>query len=189
MIETVATPVVALKPSLNNHYLSNKETAIVVSLIFSVAPKVVAEFGVQLGKTARSILDATPTIETYIGIDVPWGYKTKLACQRSEVPSTAGMYARGDDRFKLLILPYGSLVLETEDLEPLDAAFIDGDHSEVAVVADSVLVRNLLRPGGIIVWHDYGNPGVEVTAALERLNNLGWPIKHVENTWLAFMRI
>jgi predicted O-methyltransferase YrrM len=188
MIEAVAVAPAPLRRSPSNYYLGARETAVVVALVGSVAPRVVAEFGVNLGKTAAAILDAVPSIETYIGIDVPFGYRTRLACQQSEVPSAAGLYARADERFKILSLPRGSIVLEPEDLEPIDAAFIDGDHSEVGVVTDSVLARDLLRPGGIIVWHDYGNPGVEVTVALDRLSKGGWPIRSVIGTWLAFMR-
>jgi predicted O-methyltransferase YrrM len=158
-------------------------------LIASSAPRTVVEFGVNLGKTARAILDYVTSIELYIGIDVPFGYQTRLQQQRNEVPSAAGLYVRDDERFKLLSLSYGSAALETEDLEPIDAAFIDGDHSALGVLADSVLARNLMRPGGIIVWHDYRNPAVEVTGALDRLAINGWPIFSVENTWLAFMRI
>jgi predicted O-methyltransferase YrrM len=187
-IESVAAPPTPPARSLSNFYLSPRETAIVVALVGSVAPRVVAEFGVNLGKTAKAILDAVPTIETYIGIDVPFGYRTRLACQQSEVPSAIGLCARDDDRFKMLPLAYGSRVLEPADLEPIDAAFIDGDHSEVGTVIDSMLARTLLRAGGIIVWHDYGNPGVEVDAALDRLAAVGWPIRSVDGTWLAFMR-
>jgi hypothetical protein len=29
-----------------------------------------------------------------------------------------------------------------------------------------------VRPGGIIIWHDYGNPTVEVTQVLDHLYDL-----------------
>jgi hypothetical protein len=45
----------------------------------------------------------------------------------------------------------------------------------------------LIRGRGIIVWHDYSNPAVGVTEALDRLHDEDWPIEHVENSWLAFM--
>jgi len=188
MLPSIRVEPAPLRGSLNNPYLGTRETAIVVRLVSSVAPLVVAEFGVQLGKTAKAILDATPSIETYIGIDVAWHFRTRLKCQQSEVPSAAGLYARDDARFKLLRLELGSAALAPDDLEPIDAAFIDGDHSAAGVLADSVLARDLLRPGGVVVWHDYANPAVEVTSVLDRLASSGWPICRVEDTWLAFMR-
>ena len=67
-----------------------------------------------------------------------------------------------------------------------DAVFIDGDHSYKAVVHESKLAREVVRPGGIIVWHDFQNPAVEVTQALTELD---WPIMSLRGSWLAFMRI
>ena len=80
-------------------------------------------------------------------------------------------------------------MLRSGHLEACDAVFIDGDHSELAVLHESRLARRLMRGRGIIVWHDYGNNAVEVTHALNRLHNEGWPISCVEHSWLAFMRV
>jgi spermidine synthase len=156
-------------------------------LIASVKPQVVLEFGVNQGKTARAILDAIPLLELYIGIDIPWGQETRLACQQDEVPVVPGRFAANDPRFRLLLGE--STTIKADDLEPVDAVFIDGDHSEIGVEHDSRLARELLRPGGIIVWHDYRNPAVEVTGVLDGLAHLGWPICHVRDTWLAFLKL
>lgn len=186
MIEVVHTPRFTSPRTLANAYLGATETALVVDLIATVWPRVMLELGVNLGKTARAILDAVPSLELYIGVDVPSGVYPRLACQRSEVPIIAGTFAASDPRFQILIAE--STTLTAEDLEPVDAVFVDGDHSAVAVEHDSRLARELLRPGGIIVFHDYGNPAVEVTPVLDRLAEEGWPIRHVRNTWLAYMR-
>lgn len=52
-----------------------------------------------------------------------------------------------------------------------DLAFIDGDHSYEAVLGDADMASRLLRPGGLIVFHDYGRPGsdVGVTRAVDEL--------------------
>jgi len=172
-----------------NPYLSRHETAILVDLIQSVLPKVMIEFGCNIGLTARTILECVPSIETYIGVDVPFSHEPELSCQRSEIPYTAGLMVAKDPRFWLLVREGGSLALTPSDLELCDAVFIDGDHSERVVSHDSYLARALTRPGGIIVWHDNGNPAVEVTQALDRLRNEGWPIQSVDGTWLAYVRI
>lgn len=39
-----------------------------------------------------------------------------------------------------------------------DLIFIDGDHSYVGVKRDIALTRNLVPPGGLIAFHDYGRP-------------------------------
>ena len=171
-------------------FLSQTETAILVALLNTVRPQIMIEIGCQQGRTAKIILDSISCLKTYIGIDVPFGSRTTLSCQRSEVPYTAGMWVANEKRFALIMRERGSLDLTAEDLEPCDAVFIDGDHSANAVLHDSCLARALVRPGGIIIWHDYGNPAVEVTQVLEMLNvEQCWPIQHVENTWLAYRRI
>jgi predicted O-methyltransferase YrrM len=171
---------------LRNPYLNAEETAALVGLIASVRPLVMLEFGTNLGITAKAILDALPELQTYIGIDVPWPYTPRLSCQRDEVPYTAGRFAAADPRFKLLLRE--STTLMAAELEPVDAVFIDGDHSALGVLHDSELARDLLQPGGIIVWHDFGNPAVEVTPVIKQLVAEGWRISAVPNTWLAYLR-
>jgi predicted O-methyltransferase YrrM len=168
-------------------YLGQQETSILVHLVKSVSPKVMIEFGCNKGVTALRLLDNVPTLEKYIGIDVPRGHVTTLECQQTEVPLAAGCYGAWDNRFSVLTMQ--STEIFKEDLEPCDAVFIDGDHSKDAVLYDSCLSRQLVRRGGIIVWHDYDNPAVEVTAALDKLEEEGWPIASVVGSWLAFMKV
>lgn len=166
-------------------YMTPEETAILVALVGSVAPKVMIEFGCNLGVTAKRMLDNVPSLERYIGIDVPHNHVPILKCQDTEVPTVPGGLV-DDDRFLLLIEPTETLTIE--QLEPCDAVFIDGDHSYSVVSHDSLLARALVRNGGIICWHDYGNPAVQVNEVISELCADGWPINYVENSWLAFMR-
>lgn len=172
-----------LPAGLYSHYLGPQETGLLIQLVQSVSPKVMIEFGCNLGITARWVLDKVPSLERYVGIDVPPTHVPTLRCQIDEVPEEAGRYVV-DQRFFLLLQP--SLELSADSLEPCDAVFIDGDHSYKAVVHESKLAREVVRPGGIIVWHDFQNPAVEVTQALTELD---WPIMSLRGSWLAFMRI
>lgn len=170
-----------------SYYLNWSETAILIALLNSVRPRTVIEFGVNRGMTARRVLDNVPTIERYIGIDIPSDQVPTLECQRTEVPAEAGAEAASDPRFFLMLRE--SKDLSIDQLEPADAAFIDGDHSEAGVMQDTAIAAALVRTGGVIVWHDYSNPAVGVTKVLDRLcDDEGWPIRHVENSWLAFCR-
>ena len=173
---------------LSNPYLGWHETALVIGLVRSVNAKVMIEFGVQMGRTARAVLQNVPTMEKYIGIDVPPDHYPTLLHQRSEVPSNAGHYAKYDPRFELMVREGGSFNLGPHDLPTCDAAFIDGDHSAGAVRHDSEVARTIVRYGGVIVWHDYGNQSVEVTQVLDGLYADGWPIRAIAGTWLAFVR-
>jgi predicted O-methyltransferase YrrM len=170
-----------------SHYLNAQETAILVALVNSVAPRIAIEFGCNQGITAKRLLDNVPTLQKYIGIDVPADHVPTLTCQSSEVPIVAGHAAATDERFSVYLAP--SITIGPEQLEPCDAIFVDGDHSYEAVLHESRLARELIRSPGIVVFHDYGNPAVEVTRALNQLYDRGWPIARVEHSWLAFMRI
>jgi predicted O-methyltransferase YrrM len=50
-------------------------------------------------------------------------------------------------------------VVPTLPPEAYDLVFIDADHSEPAVREDLRLVVPHVRPGGVIAFHDYGQPG------------------------------
>jgi predicted O-methyltransferase YrrM len=168
-----------------SNYLGAEETAILIALVAEVAPRVMIEFGCNVGRTAKRVLENVPSIEKYIGIDVPTGHVPILPCQLSEIPLWPASEAVRDPRFELLLRDSSQL----DEVEPCDAAFIDADHSVGAVLYESNLAHAAMRPGGIIVWHDYNNSAVEVTAALDHLHDAeGWPIYSVLGTWLAFMK-
>lgn len=169
-----------------SRYLGAQETAILATLVNSVSPRVMIEFGCNRGTTAKRLLDNVPSLQKYIGVDVAPDHVPTLSCQRSEVPGYAGCDAADDPRFFLLTVP--SRTIRAGWLESCEAVFIDGDHSLPAVLHESRLACELVRAGGIICWHDYGNSSVEVTQALDDLSAQGWPICAVENSWLAFMR-
>lgn len=181
-------PTIKIEPApiggMCSQYLGHAELAVLIHLFRAVAPKVVVEFGVNSGVTASRILEHIDSVEQYVGIDVGRGHKTTLSQQQSEVPLIAGHRVLGDTRF--VLIKSDSVVLD--ELPCCDCVFIDGSHDYATVISDSVLADTWLRPGGIIVWHDYGNQAVEVTKALDFLHGTGWPIEHVEGTWLALMR-
>lgn len=168
-------------------YMQPGELDILVALISSVSPRSVLEIGVNIGMTAHVVLDYVPSIEHYQGVDLlPEGLPT-LQGQYTEVPAKPG-HLVSDRRFELILRLHGSFDLQPKDLLSADAIFIDGDHSYDAVLNDSYLAKDLIRDGGIIIWHDYGNPTVEVTAALDDLAANGRNIRHIDGTWLAFER-
>jgi predicted O-methyltransferase YrrM len=170
-------------------YMNDGELDLLVGLFAGVTPKAVLEFGVNTGITARAILENISGIEHYQGIDLEPGGITTLPGQWAEVSRNPGQLALPDKRFELILRPHGSFDLRPKNLISADAIFIDGDHSYGAVMHDTRLAYDLIREGGIIVWHDYLNPTVEVTQALNDLmTREGHRIYHIEGTWLAYQR-
>ncbi|RCW50880.1 class I SAM-dependent methyltransferase [Paenibacillus prosopidis] len=152
-------------------------------------PKTVIEIGIQRGETAKIILDNSPWIERYIGIDLTPGSQTPLAIQQSEVPQIAGECIKNDTRVELILRPNGSRDISPEALPVADLIFIDGDHSSEGVLFDTHLARQVIRKGGgIICWHDYGNMFVpDVTAVIDGMNRIeGDRICLIEDGTLCF---
>ena len=178
---------------LHRQYLNDGEMEIIAALVRDAEAKSMIEFGCRDGRTAAVLLHNVTALQRYVGIDVTADYEPGLLSQRSEKVDHPGWFALRDPRFEVLIRERGSLEFSSSDLEgfgaPFGAAFIDGDHSEAVVLHDSRLARSVVRPDGVIIWHDYTSRHLDdVTRALNRLADEGWPIQHVEGTWLAFMR-
>lgn len=179
--------------------MNDGELEVLIALVRSVQVpdwRCVVEFGVNEGRTAKAILDNVADVARYVGIDVLPGYVTAKAVQRREVPLQAGhMVSKNDRRFRLSVTPRGSFDLSADDLSALangliDVAFIDGDHGWRGVLHDTLLAQQVVRPGGMIIWHDYHGLGtVDVREVVEVFAANGRNIQHVAGTWLAFERV
>ncbi len=59
--------------------------------------------------------------------------------------------------------------IELKDRSTYDMVFIDGAHDYESVMADIGVARRLLKPDGIIAFHDYGQKERDVTDAVDKL--------------------
>lgn len=78
---------------------------------------------------------------------------------------------------------------ETPYLESCDLIFVDGSHAYSYVVSDSRKALRMVKPGGLILWHDYVGP--EEEGVFRGLNELSAsvPVVHVEGTsFVAYRR-
>ncbi|HEY8355165.1 MAG TPA: class I SAM-dependent methyltransferase [Methylophilaceae bacterium] len=184
---------VAIKPrtydmaGLPTRYFNPGELETLLHLYEMVRPRVIVEFGVNAGRNPAAALRNIPSIERYIGVDVPPGYVPRMTCQRKEIPTQPGHLATHDPRFELILKPRGTFDLSPDDLPEACAVFIDADHSRVGVENDYALAKAIVRKGGVIVFHDDNClPQVEVTQTINDICASGADIKHVHGTWLAF---
>lgn len=166
--------------------MSDADRMALIGLLRSINCKRFVEFGVHEGFTAKVILDNVTTIHEYVGVDVTPDYVPAIAAQLKEVPRDPAHLVKDDPRFKLIVTPRGSLDLTPAGLGVgYDAILIDGDHSHDPVCQDTALARMCVRPGGLVIWHDYTNVG-DVVDVLENSAASGDPILNAEGSWIAF---
>lgn len=171
-------------------YVHNGELDVLIALIRSVDARCVAEFGCNNGRTAAAVLRNVPTIERYVGVDVPTSYEFTCKVQAKEAPLVPGELALDNMKFELHLRERGTLDLTPADFPECDVVFIDGDHSEAAVRHDRDLAYRIVRSGGLIVFHDDNGLGtVDVSRVLDDLHDCGADIRHVAGTWLAVERV
>jgi hypothetical protein len=65
-----------------------------------------------------------------------------------------------------------------------DLIFVDGSHSYPFVKSDSINALKMLKPGGIILWHDYKLNCSELVLALDELRNTT-ELVHIHETALV----
>ena len=166
---------------MTRQFMQPGEQNVLLKLVEGVAPRVMIEIGVNIGLTAQAVLRHIATIEHYVGLDVGPHYRFEIAAQQIERPDEPGKLVKHDPRFELVLRDERPIALPRPNV-----VFIDGDHGREAVRRDTDLATALLLPGGMIIWHDCGNPAVEVTPVLEQLSAEGREIWHVAGTWIAF---
>ena len=76
---------------------------------------------------------------------------------------------------------------ETPYLGSCDVIFVDGSHAYSYVVSDSVRALAMLRPGGVLLWHDYSPDCPGVFRALNELSRR-LPLMHIRETNLVAYR-
>jgi predicted O-methyltransferase YrrM len=68
----------------------------------------------------------------------------------------------------------------------MDVVYVDGAHDWQTVEADTQNALKMVRRDGLIIWHDYGRRGCDVTDYLETLDReLGGALRWVRGTSLA----
>lgn len=169
-------------------YMEPGEQEALLALVGSVAPapEIMVEIGVNIGLTAKAVLGHVASIQRYVGIDVEAGYQFEGAWQQHDRPKEPGQLVKNDPRFRLILRGNGKAA---EMPQSSDVVFIDGDHGPHNVLQDSLWAASVVRPGGLIVWHDYLNTPAEVTGVLDQLHAEGRKLVHVTGTSLVFERV
>ncbi len=157
------------------------------------------EFGTCTGKTAylwarNQAPDGTVTTLT-LSPDQLSSYQSAAGDD-----SAAESYAREESRFtrflysgtdaeRRVVQLYGDS--KQFDEAPFqgacDVVFVDGSHAHSYVVSDTAKALSMVRPGGLVLWHDYSPECPGVFRALNRLA-ARLPLVHIQGTTLVAYR-
>jgi predicted O-methyltransferase YrrM len=126
-------------------------------IICELQPTRVLEVGTARGGTLYLWAQAASADATLVSVDLPGGdFGGAYADCRSDLYQA---FARNGQNMQLLLAD--SHLAETQQAvvdrfggEQIDFAFIDGDHTYEGVKADFLDYGKLVRPGGIIAFHD-----------------------------------
>ena len=124
------------------------EICALLALVAQRAPERVLEIGRAQGGTAFLLSRAIPSVVWTLSIDLCPRHSRTL--RFFNAPGRAFHSVRGSSRDERVFAHIARQVAAA----PVDLLFIDGDHSYDGVAADYHLYRPLVRPGGLIVFHD-----------------------------------
>jgi len=146
----------------------------------NLKPRRILEIGTARGRTTLLLSDNCPDAEV-ITYDIDPGAGSYFKSLNPPLP-----------KIRAITCDFQNDASRLREGEKFDFIFIDANHVESAVKADSELAFDLLAPGGVIAWHDYCNsdylfgynrvPEVLSILALKR------PIHGVSGTNLAVFR-
>jgi hypothetical protein len=144
--------------------------------------KAVLEVGAYCG---RSTICLAQTAHTMATVDTFDGRGTAQAGNtRATFDRNLQRYGV-DEKVCVYVGTSGSVL---PNLPPIyDLVFIDGSHDRESVAADARLAAALLRPGGLLAFHDYGGGDVGVTEAVDEFVGGGGEILRRVGT-LAIVR-
>jgi predicted O-methyltransferase YrrM len=125
-----------------------------ISLVRAQQPRRVLEIGTHIGGTLYLLAWASEADARILSVDVQSYERRRRRLYRS--------FARSHQVVDVLeadshLTSTRETVAQFFDAEPLDVLFIDGDHSYEGVRRDYELYAPLLRPGGIVAFHDIVN--------------------------------
>jgi predicted O-methyltransferase YrrM len=168
------------------------ELANIALLCQQLKPQIIFEFGTFNGRTTLNLAaNAPPDAKVYtldLSADDPIGLTIEQEDGAYHLGRESGNFFRDSPlRDKIEQLWCDSARFdETPFRGRVDLVFVDGAHSYEYVRSDSAKALAMVRPGGIVVWHDYCAWYPGVSRGLHELLPR-YPLKHIEGTHLAIL--
>lgn len=124
------------------------EFAMLLEAAGALAPRTIMEIGCDCGGTLGGWRTAFPD-SLVVGVDLPGGNYSRHPTEARAFDSHGALMVTGDSHD-----PRTVHKARTMAMGPVDVLFIDGDHSWEGVQADWDNYTPLVRPGGLVAFHD-----------------------------------
>ena len=159
------------------------------------------EFGTATGRTAYLWARNAPDTACVYTLTLPPDGAHAYTATRDDDPederlarhesNTQTFVYSGTDVESRIVQLYGDSKAfdETPYTGRCDLVFVDGSHAYSYAVSDSAKALRMVRPGGLVLWHDYvGGPGAR--GCYRALNELAdrLPMMHIAGTTLVAYR-
>ena len=162
-------PVCLTELAGTSHNVNERELAVLVALANLAEANRMFVFGTYDGRTDVNLLRNRPDA-SLVTLDLP----DEMVLGET-LSSTAGGIARRLHGAPDVAGRFEQVRQRSDQFDPtpyvgtMDFIFVDAGHSYELVANDSKLARTMLKPNGIIAWHDYGHlRGYEPFAGLTR---------------------
>ena len=172
--------------------ISMLEGAALAALMQKVSAKRIFEFGTYKGVSTTQLALNLPDDGMVYTLDLPEDHPAyTLAIPKAEERQIAAETGKGilipqELRNKVTFLRSDSATFDTTPyLDSMDLVFVDGAHSYDYVKNDTEKGWEMLRPGGIIAWHDCTPSHPDVVRYLKSFNPSPTLIR---GTALAFVK-
>lgn len=171
--------------------ISLVEAAALTALIHKINAKRIFEFGTYKGVSTTQLALNLPHDGMVFTLDLPEDHPAyslaipKVAEQQIAAEKGKGILIPHDLGEKVTFLRADSAKFDTTPYrESIDLIFVDGAHSYEYVKNDTVKGLEMLRSGGIIVWHDCTPSHPDVVRYLRALPHMPTV---VHGTTIAFL--
>lgn len=180
------------------------ELDVIAALVKSHRPGVLFEIGTFDGRTTLNMAANAPEGATVYTLDLPAESvdATAFALELNEhifvrKPRSGARFADAPTPYTIVQLLGDSA---TFDFSPffgrVDFMFIDGSHAYEYVRSDTLAALEMVRPGGIIIWHDYVRAGFTpfpgVPRALKEFHLTDSRFRHltqIEHTSIMYLKL
>jgi Methyltransferase domain len=161
-------------------------------IVRSLDPSVVVELGTAFGNTVANICNVCKGAKIYTVNALPEHQTGSLVTCELTVDEIGRVYrARGFGE-RVVQIYENTLSLDLAkyfDGPVVDLAIIDACHDTNYVINDFVKVRDFVRPGGVVLFHDthpsmVGHLEGSYVACM-KLRSRGFDIRHIRGTWWA----